>query len=431
MQIALIFWAILITVVLAIHPFRKGRIRVSFGSASLVFLALFLLFGVINSETITTGLLSNGSFEPWKIILIFFTVAYVSVSVDATGIFDYFAYKLAHAVKGSGFRLFLGFYLLGALLTLLTSNDIVILTLTPVIFYLSQHAKINVIPFLFAEFFVANTASMLLFVGDPTNIILGSSLGVGFLEFSTHTWVPGLVALACNFVLLWIVFRKQINTTFKIKPHDNVHVNSWVHAIGSFSLLIIMLLGLVLSDWLGVEIWLVTTFFAFVFVFLNTHPSSSKKALLSFKRIPWQILPFIIAMFVFVQRLTELGFVDRIAQWIVSLINPFYMLGASGLIAFVMSNLMNNQPTAIFFANVLNTDAIQVLPFTEEFVYPVVIATSLGANITLVGALAGLLWRDILSEKGLRIGYTDFLKKGIIITPITFAVTLFVFLIVR
>ncbi len=431
MQIALIFWAIILTVALAVHPFRKRRIRVSFGLASLIFLVFFIAFGVVEAETIYHGLISNGSFEPWKIILIFFSVAYVSVSTDATGIFDYFAYRITHAVKGDGFKLFLGFYLFGALLTLLTSNDVVILTLTPVIFYMSHHAKINVIPFLFAEFFVANTASMILFVGDPTNIILGSSLGVGFLEFSTHTWVPGLFAFVCNFALLWLVFRKQINRKFSIKPNDKAYVQSWVHAILSFSLLLAMLVTLVFSEFLGFEIWLVTVLFALGFVLINTHPSSSKGALLSYKRMPWQILPFIAVMFVFVQRLTELGFVDRVSHWIVSLTNPFYMLGASGGLALVMSNVMNNQPTSIFFANVFNTDVIQMLPFTQEFIYPVVIAASLGANVTLVGALAGLMWRDILQKKGVEITYTDFLKKGIIITPITFMLTLFIFLIVR
>ena len=457
MQITLIFLAILACVASAIRPFKVGRRDVSFGVVSLILLALFFVVGIVTPSSVIGGLLSNGHFEPWKIILIFFTVAYVSISTDATGIFDHIAFRIIQAVKGNGFKLFFAFYLFGALLTLFTSNDIVILTLTPVIFYLSRHAKINIIPLLFAEFFVANTASMFLFVGDPTNIILGSALGVGFLEFSLSTFIPGIVALIANFLLLYLVFRKQIHAPFSLKKHTSSNVRSWPDAIFSFSLLLLMLLTLVASDFLGLPIWAITTAFALIFILddvfmglyfawnkkecsriqLHKHrsickhlPDDPHDLLIVFRRMPWQILPFIVTMFVFVQRLTELGFVDRVAGWIIDLTHPILMLGASGVSALLLSNIMNNQPTAIFFANVFSTDMMQTLPYIQDFIYPVVIATSLGANVTLIGALAGLMWRDILAKKGVHISYTDFLRRGIIITPITFTVSILAFLLI-
>lgn len=56
-----------------------------------------------------------------------------------------------------------------AILTIFTSNDIVILTFTPFICYFSKNAKINPIPYLVAEF-AATTYSMMLIIGNPTNI---------------------------------------------------------------------------------------------------------------------------------------------------------------------------------------------------------------------------------------------------------------------
>ncbi|MBI5789835.1 MAG: hypothetical protein HZA78_13375 [Candidatus Schekmanbacteria bacterium] len=69
-----------------------------------------------------------------EIIIIFFTPAYASISVDVTGIFDFLAYKIVYKAKGDGCKLFLFFYLFACPLTAFTSNDIVIHVMQDMIF---------------------------------------------------------------------------------------------------------------------------------------------------------------------------------------------------------------------------------------------------------------------------------------------------------
>ena len=41
------------------------------------------------------------------------------------------------------------------------------------------------------------------------------------------------------------------------------------------------------------------------------------------------------------------------------------------------------------------------------------------ANVTLIGALAGIMWVQILRAKGITtVGYVEFLKYGILISPL-------------
>jgi arsenical pump membrane protein len=70
------------------------------------------------------------------------------------------------------------FFFLSSVITLFTSNDIVILTLTPIIFYFGKHAKVRMMPYLIAEFFAANIWSMFLYIGNPTNIIVAMASGL-------------------------------------------------------------------------------------------------------------------------------------------------------------------------------------------------------------------------------------------------------------
>ena len=46
-------------------------------------------------------------------------------------------------------------------------------------------------------------------------------------------------------------------------------------------------------------------------------------------------------------------------------------------------------------------------------VYATVVGSNLGACLTPIGALAGIMWSSILKEQNLKFGYTDFLKIGI------------------
>ena len=96
----------------------------------LVALFVLLALQVVGVGTIVSGIIGNGQLVPWEIIVIFFSALYVSVSTDVTGIFDFLAYTITHRANGNGYKLFLLLYAFTCTITVFTSNDIDILTLT-------------------------------------------------------------------------------------------------------------------------------------------------------------------------------------------------------------------------------------------------------------------------------------------------------------
>ena len=52
---------------------------------------------------------------------------------------------------------------------------------------------------------------------------------------------------------------------------------------------------------------------------------------------------------------------------------------------------------------------------SQGAVFATVIGSNLGACLTPIGALAGIMWSSILKEHGLKFGYTDFLKIGVFV----------------
>jgi Na+/H+ antiporter NhaD and related arsenite permeases len=58
-----------------------------------------------------------------------------------------------------------------------------------------------------------------------------------------------------------------------------------------------------------------------------------------------------------------------------------------------------------------------------EAILPAALATAvgsnLGANLTPIGALAGIMWMTILTEKDFRISFLEFMKYGFLVTPVS------------
>ncbi|MGB4076793.1 MAG: SLC13 family permease [Minisyncoccia bacterium] len=416
----------------AVYEFRIGKVSIGFGTASLVSLVLLFVFGIFDIEEIQRGLIGNEHFSPWKIIVIFMTVAYVSVSTDATGIFSYLAAHLVRTVQGNGLALFSLLYVFAFCLSVFTSNDIVILTLTPIILYLGHFARLNVLPYLFAEFFAANSVD-LFFTGNPTDLVVADALNLGFWEYTSVMWLPAFVAVVTGYGVLRWYFHKDIHKKFSAKLVSPVLIarpgQAWLH----LALLLSLFLTLSVSGFLGVELWVITLTYAVLFLVLDgsmSLPSSDgeRKRLskttneigISLGHMPWSVLPFIVFFFVLVEMLSRVGVVDMVAAFLASLSSSpaaaIVVMGTSGL---VLANIVNNQPMIVFLSSVLVSPAYALDPeIINASGYALAIAGNLGANISLLGALAGLMWRNILASKDIKVSYMQFLRVGLILTPL-------------
>ena len=82
--------------------------------------------------------------------------------VERAGIFDLLAESCAKAARGSGRRLYILLFLLGAVVTAFLSLDVTVIVLTPIVYAVTRRRGLDPLPFLFATSFVANTASLAL-----------------------------------------------------------------------------------------------------------------------------------------------------------------------------------------------------------------------------------------------------------------------------
>uniref|UniRef100_A0A383W390 Citrate transporter-like domain-containing protein n=1 Tax=Tetradesmus obliquus TaxID=3088 RepID=A0A383W390_TETOB len=169
-----------------------------------------LATGSLNGRTLAAGIVGDATLKPYGILILFMALAYVSTSLDMTGCFGWLALHITRRSKGNGRLLFLLYFAVSSSITVFTSNDIAIMTLTPIIYYFSAATGTDAVPYLTAMFTAANIWSMLLFVGNPTNIIVAVAYQMSFGDYSRWMALPTLGAgLGCLAVLLLVHARRM------------------------------------------------------------------------------------------------------------------------------------------------------------------------------------------------------------------------------
>ena len=407
-------------------PFTSKYAHIDYGWAPIIGVILLLVTLSIGPGTIASGILGSDSVKPYSVLILIITLAYICISLDYTGFLEYVSLRVAGASKNSGKRLFLYFFLLTALLTLFTDNDIIILTMTFIIFYFSKNAKIDPIPFLFAQFFVVNIMGMALYIGNPMNIVVADSYPLSFVEFAKWMLLPSLFAAATCLFLLWLVFRRRIPRKFEtptVDPRSALRNKN-----GAIFGLVVLVLTIVFmsvpTNWIGVPIWAIPLFFAsLMFIHDIISYRSSVSAILS--RIPWKIIPFLIGLFVIIESLVSSGWTGLFASQL-SILSGSLIATVFGicLLSSLMAGVMNNHPMTIFFVRVLQSPSFTAAGTVKLGATTALIAgCNFGANFTLIGALAGIMWAKMLSDKGCSISFSQFSKYGLLIMPLVIGVT--------
>ncbi len=419
-SIAVIVCLTMIASVLFFPKIRLGKISVaSYWVVTLAGAAIMLLSGTVEMGQVGAALIANNAINPLKILVLFISMTVLSIFLDELGFFKYLANCALRRAGASQIKLFFILYATVSVLTVFTSNDIIILSFTPFVCYFAKNAHIDALPYLTAEFVAANTWSMMLIIGNPTNIYLVTAAGGDFVSYVKVMLLPTLAAGVLSCLCLFLLFRKKltapINATYEdVKIGDRLLL--WV----GIAHLAVCTLVLAFGSYFGIEMWLVSlvsviSLFLFNLVIALVRRKKPKALAACLKRAPWELIPFIISMFILVEALGITGVTDEI----------FGLLGSSGAVwtygfsSFLASNLVNNIPMSVLFSSILSN-----APSNLGAVYATVAGSNLGACFTPIGALAGIMWSSILREHNMKFGYVDFLKIGVTVAIPALAATL-------
>jgi Na+/H+ antiporter NhaD/arsenite permease-like protein len=185
---------------------------------------LFLLaILAIGAKEVREGTLGADNISPLDIMLFFISLAYIAISIDASGIIRYLAFKVLQWGGEAGHRLFFYLFAFWFALTSFVGNDPVILSGTAFLAYMTRVSSNIVHPraWIYSQFAVANIASAILVSSNPTNLVLAGAFQIKFIDYTAHMIVPVIITGIVLFpFLLYIVFNNESLIPRSIKMHE-------------------------------------------------------------------------------------------------------------------------------------------------------------------------------------------------------------------
>ncbi len=387
------------------------------------------VYQAITGVSSSAGLSFLATSGPYSTILLFLSIAFISLTLEVSGFFRYLAVKILDAVEGSGIKLFVAVFWVTAFFALFTSNDIIILTFTPFLIEFLDLADINAVPFLITEFFAANIFSMVMLIGNETNIIAATAHGIGFLQHIQYMVLPGFLGGLASFVALYLIFREEIDMQYETNDLPDIDLNRW--EVLSSGLLVATLISLGVLSMQGFVLWHIGVVWAAITIAVFILPdlveeNSFKKSYLHqiMGKMPWEVIPFLAGFFIMIQAFSVAGITSEITSLLYSLTDGglFSTVFGVGVLSTLSANLLNNIPMTVLFSDVVSGYGGGTTQLAA--IFSLILGSNIGANITPIGALAGIMWMKMVNHRERRISFREFFSHGWKVTSVTALVSL-------
>jgi arsenical pump membrane protein len=257
-----------------------------------------------------------------------------------------------------------------------------------------------------SEFVAANTWSIILVIGNPTNIYLAESFKIGFFDYFSKMWLGAIMAGLVGLAAMYAMFRKMLKVPFAESGTKPVLKDPFL-AYLSLAFLGVTIIFMAFSDFIDIPMWVVSMAGALLLIIATVLYGIKKRSGFSalgrsFARLPYSVIPFILSMFVMVLSLKDQGVIGALADALARA-NPYVGAGVSSYFA---ANFLNNIPMTVFFTEIFRT--MSAPPYT--MIYLAIISSNIGAFLTPVGALAGVMWTRLLKDHGIKFSFADYIR---------------------
>ncbi len=381
-----------------------------------------------------TGVLTESDLSSainWQALGVLLGMFIIASSLREAGFFEWVGLHLARSVDAHPIRMYILLPLMTAGMASLLDIVTVALFIVPLTVEVFEGLEIDPVPFVIAEVLAANIGGIATMVGDPTNIIIGSSLGLTFNQFLQNTAPIALAAIAVNSVLLYLKNRNFLHRDAMTRHRQRpvLDLRSPSEAVKDRGLLRVSLVSLLLAvsflvvhTFLGVSAALATLLPAFLILVYESSRSNEVQHVLA--RIDWQIFFFFGGLFILVAALGKTGVLSMLGSEMIQISGGNLALSVTLVlwVTALISQLVDNVPLATVFIPVIaamaSTPGVPVAPLA----WALAVGTGIGGMATPLGTASNLVALNILNKPKQRLSFARFAKRSIPLTIINLAI---------
>ena len=337
---------------------------------------------------------------------------------EKSGIFQFVAVWGAKRVKASP----RGLLVVTAVFSAFLDNVTTVLLIAPVTFQITRTLKINPYPYLILEIFASNIGGTATLIGDPPNILIGSSIGLSFMDFVYHLTPVVAATMVVLLVMFDLIWGRRMTTSdeykaavMEMKAADCIVDRGLLYK--SLFVLACVIAAFVSAKQIKLDNGTIALVGAAVLLLLYSWKFKGEdrdaKVQEVFGLVDWTTIFFFTGLFVIVYGLEETGVLRALGNWFLELTGgsltamTYLILWSSA----ILSSVIDNIPFVATMIPMIKSMEESV--GGREVMMPVWWALSLGAcfggNGTLIGASANVVVAGMAMREGHPIKFLGFL----------------------
>jgi Na+/H+ antiporter NhaD/arsenite permease-like protein len=380
--------------------------------------------GALNLAELGRSTFWVGHYEPavpygvnWQTILFIGGMMILVEGLRAVGFFRWLCLSTAQIVSYRVIPIALLFVVLSGVLSMFLGSVTVILFMASVTIELARLLRINPVPLIIVEIVAANGGGTATMIGDPPNIIIGTSLGLGFNAFLANLAPIVWIGMAAALGYFYLRFRKgqlaagselSISTGQYPKPGEAItNRNLFGTQVAILALMVVLLiiheqagLSVVTASFIGAGATLV---------------ASWKRASNLIKGVDWRTLLFFLGLFIAASGLEQTGLLQVLANYI-GRISGHSLVVATLLIFWVsafISAVVDNIPFVTIMVPVIVYLSQATGGALPTFAWSLSLGGCIGGNATPIGASANVVGIAMAEKTGHRITWRKYMNYAV------------------
>ena len=383
---------------------------------------LMILLGIINQETAIHHIDFN------TLGLLMGMMVIVNITSE-TGLFNYLAIWAAKKVEAKPISLLVALSLLTAVCSALLDNVTTVLLTVPITFSITKQLNVDVKPFLIAQILASNIGGTATLIGDPPNIMIGSAVGLQFMDFITNLTAICILIFIVTIALLILIYGNKLHTTDELR--EKVMQLDEKSQIVEPRLLKKCLFALAVTISLFVlhgQLHLDTATAAMTgagLLLLISFPQKEAMIAKVLSKVEWLAIFFFAGLFILVGALVETGVIKMLAEEAIKITNGD--LTATSMLILWMSAyasaFIDNIPFVATLIPLIQDMGQMGMTNLDPVWWSLALGACLGGNGTLIGASANVVVASMAAQRGKPISFISFMKIALPMMTLSIAIS--------
>ncbi|MCI7330278.1 MAG: ArsB/NhaD family transporter [Selenomonadaceae bacterium] len=346
-----------------------------------------------------------------------------------TGLFNFLAIWSAKKVKARPIALLVALSALTMVCSALLDNVTTVLLTVPITFSITAQLKVDVKPYLISQILASNIGGTATLIGDPPNIMIGSAVGLNFMDFIWNLTGIAIVIFIVTELILIAIYGKELKSSPELQAkimrlNAKSQIANPTLLKKCLTVIFLTISLFVLHDKLGLQTATAALLGAGVLL-LITYTRNETMIAKVLSKVEWTAIFFFAGLFVLVGALVETGVIKDLAAAGIALTHG--STEATAMLILWMSAFasafIDNIPFVATLIPLIQDMGAMGLQNLDPLWWSLSLGACLGGNGTLIGASANVVVASMAAQRGKQISFLGFMKLAFPLMLLSIAIS--------